>query len=139
MLYIEIIKNTAAVVGCISACTGLLVSIVRPIRRALIRWIQAKSNTGGTDARIAGLEGAMNRLADAMEEMQSHDRMQREALLCILRSTITLMYYKYTRRNSLPNYERENLVKIYGCYHAMHGNSYVDLIYEELLALPTVG
>ena len=49
------------------------------------------------------------------------------------------MYYKYTRRNGLPNYERENLVKIYSCYHAMHGNSYVDLIYEELLALPPVG
>lgn len=40
----EIIKNIAAVVGCISACIALLITIFKPIRCAITNYINRKSN-----------------------------------------------------------------------------------------------
>lgn len=40
----ELIKNIAAVVGCVSACIALLVTIFKPIRKSIINYINRKSN-----------------------------------------------------------------------------------------------
>ena len=35
----EIIKNIAAVVGCMTACIGLIITLFKPIRKAIIAGI----------------------------------------------------------------------------------------------------
>lgn len=40
----ELIKNIAAVVGCISACIALIITIVKPLRMAVVNYFGRKAN-----------------------------------------------------------------------------------------------
>ncbi|MEG2381617.1 MAG: hypothetical protein RSB38_07980 [Oscillospiraceae bacterium] len=133
---IEEIKDVAAVVGCLSAIIALMVTIIKPLRTGFVNWIKRKSNT-------CEIEKKIDSISRLLEDHIKHDadkteitELQTGALLCIMRDSITAIYYKYMDRGSIPTYARENLVKQYECYHAMHGNSYIDIIYAELLELP---
>lgn len=133
---IDTVKDIAAVVGCILSLITLITLIVKPLREKFINWIKGKANT-------CELEGKIDNLAEMLKTHIENDEakllaaeMQNEATLCILRDRITTMYYKYTVAESIPTYAREDLTKLYKIYHAMHGNSYIDIIYEEMLELP---
>ena len=41
----EIFKNIATVVGCISACFGLLITIIKPLRQQIINSIARKAQS----------------------------------------------------------------------------------------------
>lgn len=64
------------------------------------------------------------------------DEQQEKALKCLLRSSITKIYYKYTDLGYIPQFERENVIYMHDQYKHMDGNSYVDEIYPEILKLP---
>lgn len=53
---------------------------------------------------------------------------------CQLRSQITAIYYKHVDEENptLREYERKNLDEMYGGYHTLHGNTFVDDIYEKM-------
>lgn len=55
----------------------------------------------------------------------------------ILRSLITQKYYEYIPNESIPLYERQCVVLLYQDYKALNGNTFVDALYDELMALPT--
>ena len=55
----------------------------------------------------------------------------------ILRSLITQKYYEYIPKKFIPLYERQGVVLLYQDYKALNGNTFVDSLYEELMALPT--
>lgn len=48
----EIVKNIAAVVGCISACTGLVITIFKPIRKAIINGITNKQRESEVSQKL---------------------------------------------------------------------------------------
>ena len=64
------------------------------------------------------------------------DTIQQDALKCLLRSSITKIYYQYIPQGSIPRFERENAIYLHEQYKNMNGNSYVDEIYPEILQLP---
>ncbi len=70
------------------------------------------------------------------KERQEKDERQEMALKCILRSSITKIYYKYIELGYIPQFERENVIYLHDQYKNMNGNSYVDEIYPEILKLP---
>lgn len=47
----ELVKDVAAVVGCITACFGLAAMIIKPLRNAMKRWVQ--SIVGDSDISVA--------------------------------------------------------------------------------------
>lgn len=53
---------------------------------------------------------------------------------CQLRSQITAIYYKHVDEENptLREYERKNLDEMYGGYHTLHGNTFIDDIYEKM-------
>ena len=51
---------------------------------------------------------------------------------CLLRSDMLHIYYKHKEDGKIRQYEFENFVKLYEAYKSMHGNSFVDKIYEEV-------
>lgn len=64
------------------------------------------------------------------------DNIQEKALKCLLRSSITKIYYEYVPKGYIPRYERENVIYLHDQYKEMKANSYVDTIYPEILKLP---
>lgn len=65
------------------------------------------------------------------------DSRQEEALKCLLRSNITSKYYVYKELGAIPPYEKENIDYMYEQYKGMDGNSYVEVIVNEMNHLPT--
>lgn len=80
--------------------------------------------------------GALGYLTAKVKEYKKRDTQQQKALMCLLRSTITSKYYVYKEIGSIPYYEKENIDKLHEQYKSMGGNSYVDIIVDDLNKLP---
>ena len=51
---------------------------------------------------------------------------------CQLRSDMLRIYYKHLESEQIRQFEYENFVLLYEAYKALHGNSFIDKIYEEV-------
>ena len=80
--------------------------------------------------------GVLGYLTAKVKEHKNKDKQQQLALMCLLRSTITSKYYVYKEIGSIPYYEKENIDKLHEQYKNMDGNSYVDIIVDDLNKLP---
>lgn len=80
--------------------------------------------------------GLLGYFVAKIKEYKKKDTIQQDALKCLLRSSITKIYYQYIPQGSIPRFERENAIYLHEQYKNMNGNSYVDEIYPEILQLP---
>ena len=80
--------------------------------------------------------GGLGYLTAKVKEHKNKDNQQQRALMCLLRSNITSKYYVYKELGSIPYYEKENVDKMHEQYKNMGGNSYVEIIVEEINKLP---
>lgn len=122
---VEVAKNIAVFVGLFLSCVSALTILVKPIRK----WFVNKISDVNSDT----LCEIKDMLKQHIVESELKNKSQNEALLCITRSEITGMYYKYFEKKTIPMYERENLIKLYDSYEKNGGNSYVHTIVEEML------
>lgn len=51
---------------------------------------------------------------------------------CQLRSEMLRTYYKNRESQTIRQFEYENFILLYEAYKALHGNSFIDKIYEEV-------
>lgn len=122
---VEIAKNIAVFVGLFLSSISALAILVKPIRKWFVNKISNLNNNT--------LYEIKDMLKQHIAESEFKNKSQNEALLCITRSEITGMYYKYFEKKTIPMYERENLIKLYDSYEKNGGNSYVHTIVEEML------
>ena len=66
----ELVKNIAAIVGCIMTCLGLLTTIIKPFRRWLINSFIKQSEDTQRDEMIAKMDKKIDKL---LEKNQSLD------------------------------------------------------------------
>ncbi len=52
---------------------------------------------------------------------------------CQLRSEMLRVYYKNLDKKEIRQFELENFIKLYEAYKALHGNSFIDRVYNEVL------
>lgn len=57
-----------------------------------------------------------------------------EGVKCLLRSEMLQTYYRHKDTGKIRQYELENFVYLYKAYKALKGNSFIDKIYEEVMA-----
>lgn len=81
--------------------------------------------------------GLLGYLTAKIKGYKQKDKLQEEALKCLLRSAITSKYYVYTEIGAIPVYEKENLLYMYEQYKLMGGNSYINDIMQEVKKLPS--
>ena len=67
----------------------------------------------------------------------SKQRVEREAILSLLRSEIISMHGRYTSKEDIPIYAQEKVQAMYQAYHALGGNGTVTKLVGELMSLPT--
>ena len=63
----EIVKNIAAIVGCIMTCLGLLTAIIKPLRQWLINSFIRKSKDTKRDEKIDKMDKKIDKLLESNE------------------------------------------------------------------------
>ena len=79
MVYkMELIKNVAAVVGCVSACIALIITVFKPIRATIVSYIRYKTNESKSEqerldilTQIAVLNQTVATLTEAVNESRN--------------------------------------------------------------------
>lgn len=82
------------------------------------------------------IPGILGYFIATVKNYKKNENNQQEALKCLLRSSITKMYYEYMPKGYIPSYEKENLTYLNKIYEEMNGNSYVKVIFPEMMKLP---
>ena len=106
----------------------------------MIEEIYLKTITTIVGFVVTGLLGYFTAKIKQYKEVEKKqiekDSRQEEALKCLLRSNITSKYYVYKELGAIPPYEKENIDYMYEQYTGMDGNSYVEIIVNEINHLP---
>lgn len=68
---LEIFKSIATVVGCISACIALAITIIKPLRQRLIDSFIKQSKDIQTDETITNMDRKIDKLLEANRNLES--------------------------------------------------------------------
>ena len=81
---------------------------------------------------ITTIAAAITLLVKPLRERILGLRNVQEGQKCLLRADMLHTYYKHRETETIRQYEYENFIMEYQAYKALHGNSFVDHIYEEV-------
>lgn len=133
----EIVKNTAAILGCLSVAIGLILTVSKTVRH----WISASFNKKQCDA---GLKVTVNDLCDRLSTyIKSNEEfkktifedmeMQKDFAKEQCRNIIKDIFYRYCDTKVIPLYEFKVATDAFEFYHdKLHANHYITLIYNEM-------
>lgn len=129
---LETVKNIAAVVGCISGSIALLTTLCKPIRKGIVGFISRQSGKSEMQQQISEIRGMLLEHLEADKLKQANAADDREALLCLLRNSVTRIYYAYLPAKQIPAHEFKNMIFQSECYEKLGGNSYVAAIVDGM-------
>ena len=131
----ETFKDIAVILGCITSTITVITLVMAAIpkfRKKVADWIRGKSGSSNIEKDIAQVKYMLEKhMADDMSKKEGI-ALQKEAMKCMLRDTITHIYYKRVNSGEIPVYEMEDLVHLYESYKALGGNSYVKNLYDQM-------
>lgn len=143
--FMELIRDIAAVIGCISAFIALITTIFKPIRKKIVNWIKHTSEASETSAAIkdiksdiATLEGNMVAILERLDQIENciktlyervfeneRDRIKAELSECASRCARGIKLY--------PE-EKLHIDEIYSKYsNELHCNSTGSEAYHEIV------
>ena len=136
----ELIRNIAAIVGCIVSVITLLTLTTKGGRNFIIKLFKKHTKElVETNERqsndIADIKKTLNTIVQKLNINEEGTRQQ-------CRVTIKNIYFKYCKIKKIPLYERKTADKAYELYHELlDGNSYIVLLYNEICKweIDTVG
>lgn len=73
------------------------------------------------------------RVMKMRKEQRAEALLIQEGQKCQLRSEILRIYYHNKDDRKIRQYELENVVTLYKAYKLLGGNSFIDLVYEEVI------
>lgn len=141
----ELIKDIAAIIGCISAFIALITTIFKPIRKMIVNWIKHTSEASETsvaikdiNASIIELKGNMEAILKRLEQIENsvktldervfeneRDRIKAELSECASRCARGIKLY--------PE-EKLHIDEIYSKYsNELHCNSTGSEAYHEIV------
>ena len=160
--FIEIVKNIAAVLGCVVTLSGILSVIFKNVRKFFQKIFSKIFNIYGEkkeiqtlkdyiDENIKSLQSSVEKLTKVIEDLSVkqdkhfemyEDKIQNlEKLMDIdtefvrtqCRAIIKNMYYKYCKEEKLPLYEYKTLLKVEELYIIKcHGNSFAGDLIKRM-------
>lgn len=128
----EFAKTIGGIVGCTISCITLIGLTVKPIRSKISNLIQSDSHSNELGDKIDKISKLLEEHTKQDEEKQLAIANQNEAIKCLLRDSITKIYYKNLPKKEIKAYELEDLSQLYKSYIKLDGNSYVKTIYKQM-------
>ena len=128
----EIIKDIAAIVGCLVSIITLLTLTTKGGRNFIIKLFKkhtkdlVETNEKQNKA-ISDLTESVNLVLQKLDVIEEVSKQE-------CRDVIKNIYYKYNTIKKIPLYERKTADKTYELYHdLLKGNSYAALLYAEII------
>lgn len=125
----EIFKNIATVVGCISACIALLITIIKPLRQILVNSIAHKSQY---QKMIDNIEKLNNKLDESLtndakiqERLEKVEKNVLENEAERLKSELSTYYNKCCRGLQIFPEEMLRIDEVYDKYHNQLGLNHI--------------
>lgn len=125
----EIFKNIATVVGCISACIALLITIIKPLRQILVNSIAHKSQY---QKMIDNIEKLNNKLDESLtndakiqERLEKVEKNVLENEAERLKSELSTYYNKCCRGLQMFPEEMLRIDEVYDKYHNKLGLNHI--------------
>lgn len=94
-----------------------------------MQWLTTIAQWAGCITTVAA---AIALLIKPLRERLLGLRSIQEGQRCLLRADMLHTYYKHRETQTIRQYEYENFIMEYKAYKALHGNSFVEHIYEEV-------
>lgn len=125
----EIFKNIATVVGCISACIALLITIIKPLRQILVNSIAHQSQY---QKMIDNIEKLNNKLDESLtndakiqERLEKVEKNVLENEAERLKSELSTYYNKCCRGLQIFPEEMLRIDEVYNKYHNKLGLNHI--------------
>lgn len=125
----EIFKNIATVIGCISACIALLITIIKPLRQILVNSIAYKSQY---QKMIDNIEKLNNKLDESLtndakiqERLEKVEKNVLENEAERLKSELSTYYNKCCRGLQIFPEEMLRIDEVYDKYHNKLGLNHI--------------
>lgn len=122
---IDTFGGLASTILSLSAC---LMLFVNPLRKKFIQWARKLAQTEAkkeSDELLLELNKQIQIVTEDIEKQILIDQAQTDALLSLLRSSITHMYYKHEEDKTLRDYEAKAVTSQIEIYTALGGNSFI--------------
>lgn len=71
-------------------------------------------------------------LGKVIKDYIAGEKLEKEALKCLLRSNIVTQYYIYRELGGIPFYVKESIMQEFGAYKGLKGNSFVKDLVDEI-------
>lgn len=137
MNFIEILKIIGAAAGGLVGLGGLIVAIVKPLRKGFVNWIVCNTGSANMAKQITDIEqmlkthiGQDAQKSEDMKSLKETVEKLKDSERCVLRTNILRIYNKYLPTGEIPAYEFETLSKDYHSYKGLEGNTFVDDIWK---------
>ena len=117
----EIFKNIATVVGCISACFGLLITIIKPLRQQIINSIARKAQSDKAVQDIKLLSDKIDILVEDNKKIREHMQQIEENIIedqsDRLKAELSNYYNRCCRGLQIFPEEMLRVEEVYDIYH----------------------
>lgn len=125
----EIFKNIATVVGCISACIALLVTIIKPLRQKIIDSFVHNSQQANLQIDMNNLSSKIDLLIEANKKMDNRTKKIEEHILenesDRLKSELSMYYNRCCRGLQVFPEEMLRVEEVYDRYHNKLGLNHI--------------
>ena len=125
----EIFKNIATIVGCISACIALLVTIIKPLRQKIIDSFVHNSQQANLQIDMNNLSSKIDLLIEANEKMDNRTKKIEEHILenesDRLKSELSMYYNRCCRGLQVFPEEMLRVEEVYDRYHNKLGLNHI--------------
>lgn len=141
----ELIKDIAAVIGCISAFIALVTTIFKPVRKKIVNWIKHTSEASETSAavkeinvKITALEGNVGEILERIDKIDDRIKTLDKRVFENERDRIKAELSEYASRcaRGIKIYPEEmtHINEIYYKYHDILGcNSFGTKMYDVIV------
>ena len=125
----EIFKNIATVVGCISACIALLITIIKPLRQKIIDSFVHNSQQANLQIDMNHLSSKIDLLIEANKKMDDRTKKIEEHILenesDRLKSELSMYYNRCCRGLQVFPEEMLRVEEVYDRYHNKLGLNHI--------------
>lgn len=125
----EIIKNIAAVVGCISACMTLLFAVIKPLRQRLINSIVNKAQSKKMKEDLEIIASKLDKISidneDIKDKMQTIEKHVIENESDRLKNELSTYYNRCCRGLQIFPEEMLRVEEVYDRYHNQLGLNHI--------------
>ena len=125
----EIFKNIATIVGCISACIALLITIIKPLRQKIIDSFVHNFQQANLQTNMNNLSSKIDLLIEANEKMDDRTKKIEEHILenesDRLKSELSMYYNRCCRGLQVFPEEMLRVEEVYDRYHNKLGLNHI--------------